>query len=170
MPADGRDYGEEYRRRKANHPDKTAREAAGHRRRRFQDLTARAWQRIVAVGQQFGLSRRQAQEQYDTGGFRPFAHQPAERVPQSIRQHPERAPLDVQRQLAYERAQELLGGLDYTDSRGRPRFFDDAAVRARIFTIDDPETLLAMISADRELWLSSARFQYPGNPWWYHHA
>jgi hypothetical protein len=170
VPSRRRDYGEEYRRRKAKHPDKTPREAAGHRRRRFQDLTARAWQRVVRVGRQFGLSRRQAQEQYDTGGFRPFARPPAERVPQSIRQHPERAPLDVQRQLAFERLAELFGGPEYIDARGRHRHFDAVAVRARIFAIDDPELLMAMIRADRDMWLSAARLQYPGNPWWYHHA
>jgi hypothetical protein len=170
MPARLRDYVAEYQTRLALHPGRTARQATGHHRRPFAELTELGQSRAISQGRRFGLNRRQAKEQYDRGTFRPFARRPAERVPQSVRRHPERAPLHVQRTLAFARAEEVLGGVDYTDSRGRHRVVDAAAMRAHIFAIGDADLLLAMIRADRELWLSSARFQYPGNPWWYHHA
>jgi hypothetical protein len=162
MPRRLRDYAAEYARRiiRGLAGGKSRPEAAGHHRKTFPELTERGQQRAYRQGERYGLDRRQVQDRYDRGTFKPFARDPAERVPQSVRQAPEQAPLEVQRQAAFEMASSLLAGEER---------FDADATRARIFEITDRDALVRIIRMeDLSQWQDLARHQIPGNPFFYH--
>lgn len=112
------------------------------------------------AAERYGLTRRQARERYNRGTFSPFSKDPAKRVPESVRKHPQNYPryqastdLESLRERAYRNVDSALSRETFQ--------YSDVTVRDSVYQRASVDALLKMANASDDELMKWARAQNP---------